>query len=104
MKRTLLLLASMALAKLLASVLALVAPKERARASFPGINGKIVFVRDRARDSHIFMIRALKDWKRGATAGLLDAPGRTLEAEAEVGLPLVLICLKYSRSATREPA
>lgn len=104
MKSTLLLLASMTLAKLLASVVALVAPKERVRASFPGINGKIVFVRDGARDSHIFMIKALKDWKRGATAGLLDAPRITLEAEAEIRLPLVLICWTYSRSARREPA
>jgi hypothetical protein len=62
--------ALMALATLLASVVALVAPKEQ---------GKIVFVRDGARDTHIFMIRALKDWKRGATAGLLDAPGTTLK-------------------------
>lgn len=97
-------LASMTLAKLLASVVALIALKERARASFPGIIGKIVFVRDRARDSHIVMIKALKDWKRGATAGLLDAPGITIEAEAEIRLPLVLVCWTYSRSARREPA
>lgn len=89
MKRTLLLLASMALATLPASVVALVAPKEQARAAFPGINGKIVH---------------LKDWKRGATAGLLDAPGITLEAEAEFSLLLVLACWTYSRSARSEPA
>ena len=104
MKRTLPLLASMALATLLASVLALVAPKEQARAAFPGIKGKIVFVRDGARDSLIFMIRALKDWKRGATASLLDAPRITLEAEAEISLLLVLVCSTYSRSARSEPA
>lgn len=104
MKRTFLLLASMALAKLLTSVVGEVAPKEQARASFPGINGKIVFVGDGVRDSHIFMIKALKDWKRGAAAGLLDAPRITLEAEAEISLPLVLICWTYSRSARREPA
>jgi hypothetical protein len=33
----------MTLATLLASVVALVAPKEQARAAFPGINGKLVF-------------------------------------------------------------
>jgi hypothetical protein len=104
MKRTLLLLASMALATLLASMVALVAPKERARAAFPGINGKIVFVRDGARDSHIFMIKALKDWKRGATSGLLDAPRITLEAEAQISLLLVLVCWTYSRLARSEPA
>ena len=104
MKRTLPLLASMAVATLLASVVALVAPKEQARAAFPGIKGKIVFVRDGARDSHIFMIRALKYWKRGATAGLLDAPRITLEAEAEIGLLFVLVCWTYSRSARSEPA
>jgi Tol biopolymer transport system component len=46
MKRTVLLLASVALALLLASVVTLVVPKERAKAAFPGINGKIVFERD----------------------------------------------------------
>src|SRR5215216_5273635 len=102
MKRTLLLLASMALATLLASVVALVAPKEQARAAFPGINGKIVFVRDSARYSHIFVIKALKDWKRGATAGLLDAPRIT--PEAEISLLLVLVCWTYSRSARSELA
>lgn len=102
MKRTLLLLASIALAKLLASVVAVIAPKELAWASFPSIKRKIVFVRDGARDSHIFMIKALKDWKRGATASLLDAPRITLEAEASP--QLVLICWTYSRSARREPA
>jgi hypothetical protein len=104
MKRTLPLLASMALATLLASVVALVAPKEQARAAFPGIKGKIVFVGEGARDSHIFMIRALKDWKRDATAGLLDAPRITLEAEAEISLLLVLVSWTYSRSARSEPA
>jgi hypothetical protein len=97
-------LASIALATLLASVVALVAPKEQARAAFPGIKGKIVFVRQGARGSHIFMIRALKDWKRGATAGLLDAPRLTLEAEAEINLLFILICWMYSRSARSEPA
>ena len=105
MKGTLPLLASMALAKLLASGVTLVAPKVQARAAFPGIKGKIVFVRDGARDSHIFMIKALKDWKRGATtAGMLDAPRITLEAEAEINLLLVLVCWTYSRSARSEPA
>jgi len=94
----------MAVATLLASVVALVAPKEQARAAFPGIKGKIVFVRDGARYSHIFMIKALKDRKRGATAGLLDAPRITLEAEAEISLLLVLVCWTYSRSARSEPA
>ena len=105
MKRSLPLLASMALATLLASVLALVAPKEQARAAFPGIKGKIVFVRDGARDSLIFIaFKALKDWKRGAIAGLLDAPRINLEAEAEISLLLVLVCSTYSRSARSESA
>jgi hypothetical protein len=103
MKGTLPLLASRALATLLASVVALIAPKEQARAAFPGIKGKIVFVRDGARDSHIFMIKALKDWKRGVIAGLLDAPRITLEAEAEISLLLVL-AWAYSRSTESEPA
>jgi Tol biopolymer transport system component len=46
MKKTFLLLASVTVALLMASVVALVVPKERARAAFPGINGKIVFERD----------------------------------------------------------
>ncbi len=104
MKRTLLLLASMTLATLLASVVALVAPKERARAAFSSINGKMVFVRDGARVSHIFMTKALKDWKRGVTAGLLDTPRITLEAEAEISLLLDLVCWTYSCSARSEPA
>jgi hypothetical protein len=94
----------MAVATWLASVVVLVAPKEQARAAFPGVQGKIVFVRDGARDSHIVIIKALKDWKRGATAGLLDAPRITLEAEAEINLLLVLVCWTYSRSARKEPA
>ena len=88
----------------LATLLALVAPKEQARAAFPGIKGKIVFVGKGARDSHILMIRALKDWKRDATAGLLDAPRITLEAEAEISLLFILVCWTYSRSARCEPA
>ena len=105
MKRTLLLLVSMTLATLLASVVALVAPKELAQTAFSSINGEIVFVRDDARDSHIFMtFKALKDWKRGATAGLLDAPRITLEPEAEIGLLRVLICWTYSRTARSEAA
>ena len=94
----------MTLATLLASVVALVAPKEQARAAFPGINGKLVFVRDSARDSHIFKMKALKDWKRRATAGLLDAPRITLEAEAEISLLLVLVCWKFLCSSKSEPA
>jgi Ca2+-binding RTX toxin-like protein len=43
MKNTVLLLASVAAALLLASGVALIAPKERARAAFPGINGSIVY-------------------------------------------------------------
>ena len=70
----------------------------------PGIDGKIVFVRDGARDSHIFMIKALKDWKRGATAGLLDAPGITLEAEAEFRLLLVPVYWTFFCSSKSEPA
>lgn len=97
-------LASMALATLLTSVVALVAPKVQARAALSGTNGKIVFARDGARDSHIFMTSALKYWKRGATAGLLGAPRITLEAEAEINLLLVLACWIYSRSARSEPA
>jgi hypothetical protein len=85
-------------------VVVLIAPKEQARAAFPGINGKIVFVRDGARDSHIFMIKALKDWKRGATAGLLDAPRITLAAEAGFRLLLVPIYWKFFYSSKREPA
>jgi hypothetical protein len=44
----------------------------------------------------------LKDWKRGATAGLLDAPRITLEAE--IRLLLVLIYWKVLCSSKREPA
>jgi hypothetical protein len=69
-----------------------------------GINGKIVFVRDGARDSHIFMIKALKDWKRGATAGLLDAPRITLEAEAGFRLLLVPIYWMFLCSSKSEAA
>ncbi|HEX6710281.1 MAG TPA: hypothetical protein VF068_08100 [Rubrobacter sp.] len=104
MKRILLLLASMALATLPASVVALVAPQGKVRVDFPGINGKKVFVRDGARDSHIFMIKALKDWKRGVTAGLLDAPKITLEAEAESRLLLVPIYWTFLCSSKSEPA
>jgi hypothetical protein len=49
-------------------------------------------------------MKALKDWKRGATAGLLDAPRTTLEAEAEISLLLVLVCWKYLCSSKSEPA
>jgi hypothetical protein len=104
MKRTLPLLASMAFATLLTRVVVLVAPKEQSRAAFPGVKGKIVFVREGARDSHTFTIRALKDWKRDATAGLLDAPRINLEAEAEISLLSILVCWMYSRSARSAPA
>jgi hypothetical protein len=105
MKSTLLLLVSMTLATLLASVVALVAPKEQAQTAFSSIKTELVFVRDGARGSHIFMtFKALKDWKQGATAGLLDAPRITLEPEAEIGLLLVLICWTHSRTARSEPA
>ena len=43
MRKCVPLLATMAAALLLASVIALAMPKERARAAFPGISGKIVF-------------------------------------------------------------
>lgn len=46
MKKTALLLIIMAAALVLASGVALVVPKHKARAAFPGINGKIVFTRD----------------------------------------------------------
>lgn len=50
-------------ALLLASMVALVAQKEQARAAFPSTSGKIVCVRDGARNTHIFMIKALKNWE-----------------------------------------
>jgi TolB protein len=46
MRKTVLLLASMTIALMLASVVALVTTGSPARAAFPGINGKIVFARD----------------------------------------------------------
>lgn len=46
MRRTSLLLASIAAAILLAGGVALLVPQEQARAAFPGTNGKIVFERD----------------------------------------------------------
>src|SRR5215217_7306417 len=46
MRKTVLLLASMTIALMLASVVALVTTGNPARAAFPGINGKIVFARD----------------------------------------------------------
>ena len=46
MKRTVLLLASITAGLVLASLVALGVPNEQARASFPGMNGKIAFVRD----------------------------------------------------------
>jgi hypothetical protein len=48
--------------------------------------------------------KALKDWKRDATAGPLDVPRITLEAEAEFSILLVLIYWTYSHSAISEPA
>jgi TolB protein len=61
MKKTTLLLVSMSAALLLASMVALVATENTARAAFPGINGKIVFTRDPdgyqgPKDSEIFTI------------------------------------------------
>jgi len=50
MRKTVLLLASVTVALLLASTVTLIAPKERAEAAFPGTNGKIAFL-DRARNS-----------------------------------------------------
>ena len=47
MRKTVLLLATMSAALMLASVVALVAVDEQAHAAFPGINGKIAFVSDR---------------------------------------------------------
>lgn len=104
MKRTLLLLTSMTLATLLAMVVALIAPKEQARAAFPGIDGNTVFARHGARYSYPLVSKALKYWKRGATAILPDAPRITLETEAETSLHLVLACWTYTRSARRESA
>ena len=48
MRKTVPLLASVTVALLLASVVAVVVPEERARAAFPGINAKIVFVSNRS--------------------------------------------------------
>ena len=46
MRKTVMLLACMAAAVVLASMVALVTTGNSARAAFPGINGKIVFTRD----------------------------------------------------------
>jgi hypothetical protein len=54
MKRTVLLLASVAVALLVASVATLVVPKERAKAAFPGKNAKIAFQSDRAGTFEIY--------------------------------------------------
>jgi hypothetical protein len=70
----------------------------------PARTARWLSFRDSALDPYILMIRALKDLMRGATAGLLDAPGITLEAEAEISLLPVLVCWTYSRSARSEPA
>src|SRR5829696_9246756 len=61
MRKTVALLASMAAAVMLASMLALVTAGNPARAAFPGKNGKIVFVRDPdglggPKDSEIYTI------------------------------------------------
>jgi Tol biopolymer transport system component len=56
MRKTAILLVSMALALLLASVVAVVVPKERARAAFPGKNAKIAFQSDRAGNFEIYTI------------------------------------------------
>jgi TolB protein len=60
-RNTVLLLASVVAALLLASTVTLIVPKERAEAAFPGINGKIVFTRDPdgyggPKDSEIFTV------------------------------------------------
>jgi hypothetical protein len=52
-KGTIPILASITAALVLASVVALGVPDEQARAAFPSINGKIVFVSDRDYDLYI---------------------------------------------------
>ena len=56
MRKIVLLLASMALAMLLASAVTLIVPEERAEAAFPGISGKIAFLSDRAGGNEIYTI------------------------------------------------
>src|SRR5918998_4265734 len=55
MRKTVVLLASAAVALLLANVVAVVVPGERARAAFPGTNGKIAFL-NRDGDNEIYTI------------------------------------------------
>jgi Tol biopolymer transport system component len=55
MRKTVLLVASVTVALLLASTVTLIAPKDRAEAAFPGTNGKIAFL-DRAGDNEIYTI------------------------------------------------
>ena len=56
MRKTALLLASVAVALLMASATTLIVPKERAEAAFPGINGKIAFLSDRDGQNEIYTI------------------------------------------------
>src|SRR5688572_27703303 len=55
MRKSVLLLASVVAALLLASTVTLIAPKERAEAAFPGTNGKIAFL-ERDGDNEIYTI------------------------------------------------
>lgn len=57
MKKTVLLLASMALSVLLAGSVALQVAQKPAQAAFPGKNGRIAFVSDRDGDSEIYKMR-----------------------------------------------
>lgn len=56
MRKSVLFLASVVAALVLASVMALGIPKEQAKAAFPGANGKIAFVSDRAGNNDIYTI------------------------------------------------
>jgi len=55
-KRTVLLLASITAGLVLASVVALGVPNEKARAAFPGVNGKIAFVSNRSGNDEIYTV------------------------------------------------
>jgi hypothetical protein len=64
MRKIVVLLASMAAAVVLSSMVALVTAGNPARAAFPGINGKIAFLSDRSGKNEIYTI-SFKDGKWG---------------------------------------
>jgi hypothetical protein len=63
-RETVLLLASMAAAVMLAGLVALATTEDLAQAAFPGINGKIAFLSDRSGKNEIYTI-SFKDGKWG---------------------------------------